>query len=717
MKKLFIKGLATAVLGLAALPMSAEFYLTPEGMMYNLDPETKTASLYQLSSAFQGTELVVPATVSKDGVDYTITSVAAGGCRNKSALTSVTLGENIEVVGENAFYGCTGVTELNLPSSLRIIDQMAFYGMTSLSSVALPEGIDSIGNFAFYNSSSISTVTVPASVTKMGGNPWGGCTSLTAISVAEGSKSFAAVGGVLFDIDITRLIAAPCLSVTLMNYTVPSTVKVIGNNSMRNNTLLRNITFPEGLEKIESGAFYRDSQLSAVVLPSTVSFIGADVFTGCSRISKYEVAEANENFTAIDNCLYTKDVTKLIAVANTVKDFVAPDALETIDDGAFYQSGVTSVSLNKVKSIGESSFEGCKSLTTVDFGTALENIGLRAFQECVIENVKLPATVRTIGSQAFLNNRKMETLELNDGLTTIGATAFGACEALTAVTIPGSVKVTGNQSFYQCLELSDVTIEEGVEEISGYTFGYCSSLGDVVLPSTVKTIGTYAFGYSGLTSIELSESLTDIGVSAFYDTFLSEVELPDAVEKVGIFAFGYNNYLKSFKAGKGLRKLDTNAIYMCPELETVELNEGLESIGVTAIAFCENLKTIEIPSTVTSIGMNAFNYDKGLETIVNKATVPQALSFDLFVVSDFNGYETVKLIVPEESVDAYKEANIWKKFATIESNKLSGIDDVDMAEPTVVESYGINGARQGINARGYRIDRMSDGSVRKVYVK
>ncbi|MDE6369569.1 MAG: leucine-rich repeat domain-containing protein [Muribaculaceae bacterium] len=717
MKKQLLKCLASAALGLIALPMSAEFIITPEGILYDLDATTQTASLFQLSSAFTNTDLVVPDVITKNDVEYKVTSIAASGCRNKTSLTSVTLGENVATVGENAFYGCTSVTKLSLPSSLRTIGQMAFYGMKSLSTVTLPEGIEEIGNFAFYNSSSIGKVVLPSTVTKLGGNPWGGCTSLSSIEVAEGNTCFTAVDGVLFDIDVTRLIAAPCLSVSLMNYTVPSTVKIIGNNSMRNNTLLRNITLPEGLETIESGAFYRDSQLSAITLPSTVSFIGSDVFTGCTRISKFAVDEANENYTAIDNCLFSKDCKNLIAAAGTIKEFNAPDALETIGNGAFYQTSIATVNLNNVKTVGESAFEECKSLSTVDFGTALENIGSNAFQGCVIVNVKFPKTLRTIGTQAFMNNRKMETLELNEGLTTIGKTAFGACEMLGALTIPGSVKVTGQNSFYQCLELSDLTLEEGIEEISGYTFGYCPCLETVELPSTVKTIGTYAFGHSGLSTIKLSESLKEIGTSAFYDTFLREIELTDAVETVAMFAFGYNNYLTSFKAGKGLRTLDRNAIYVCPELVSVELNEGLESIGEAAIAFCDKLTTIEIPSTVTSIGLNAFNSDSALETLVNKAEIPQTLPSDIFEEKAFDGYATVKLIVPSASVDAYKSAEIWKKFATIQAESTSGIEDIDSNIPYVIDSYGINGMRQSNNSRGLRIEHMSDGSVRKVFVK
>ena len=108
--------------------------------------------------------------------------------------------------------------------------------------------------------------------------------------------------------------------------------------------------------------------------------------------------------------------------------------------------------------------------------------------------------------------------------------------------------------------------------------------------------------------------------------------------------------------------------------------------------------------------------DEGLESIINKSAAPQTLNGDLFEES-FDGYASVKLLVPSSSVEAYKAADYWKKFSVIESDGSSGIADFDASAPIVVDSYGIDGVRSSVNSRGFHIDRMSDGTVRKVLVK
>ena len=212
MNKRLLLCLTPALVGLLALPVSALPLMTPDGFLYDLDLTNKTARLAALTSAFNQTELVIPATVTSSDVEYAVTEISTAACQNKTEVTSITIGENVVTIADNAFYGCSAVTSVTLPEALRTIGQMAFYGDKSLKDVVLPEGVESIGNFAFYNCTSIKTVNVPASVTTLGGNPWGGCTSLTALSVAEGSENFTAVDDVLFDKDVTRLIAAPCMS-------------------------------------------------------------------------------------------------------------------------------------------------------------------------------------------------------------------------------------------------------------------------------------------------------------------------------------------------------------------------------------------------------------------------------------------------------------------------------------------------------------------------
>ena len=91
---------------------------------------------------------------------------------------------------------------------------------------------------------------------------------------------------------------------------------------------------------------------------------------------------------------------------------------------------------------------------------------------------------------------------------------------------------------------------------------------------------------------------------------------------------------------------------------------SVTSIGTSAFRNCEGLTSIEIPNSVTSIGYQAFVGCSGLKSVTNYATTPQKIdSYDFKDVE----ISLCTLYVPEESIDAYKAADVWKKFGNIES--------------------------------------------------
>ena len=73
---------------------------------------------------------------------------------------------------------------------------------------------------------------------------------------------------------------------------------------------------------------------------------------------------------------------------------------------------------------------------------------------------------------------------------------------------------------------------------------------------------------------------------------------------------------------------------------------------------CTSLTSITIPSGVTSIGNNTFNGCTSLTSITVEATTPPTLGLNVF-----NNTNNCPIYVPAESVDAYKTANNWSKYA------------------------------------------------------
>ena len=157
-----------------------------------------------------------------------------------------------------------------------------------------------------------------------------------------------------------------------------------------------------------------------------------------------------------------------------------------------------------VKVIGDSAFQGCESLTSINIPNSVTTIGDWAFGECdSLTNITIPSSVVTIignpfmlwygnlknESKAFiyednvLFNKNKTTLiayrakETNytipNSVTTIGIWAFGECDSLTSINIPNSVTTIGDGAFYDCDSLTSINIPNSVTTIENDAFWGC----------------------------------------------------------------------------------------------------------------------------------------------------------------------------------------------------------------------------------------------------
>ena len=75
-----------------------------------------------------------------------------------------------DVIGNQAFDGCSSLTSLTLPSSVTSIGSSAFSGCSGLTSLTLPSSVTSIEWSAFSGCSGLTSLTLPSSVTSIGGS-------------------------------------------------------------------------------------------------------------------------------------------------------------------------------------------------------------------------------------------------------------------------------------------------------------------------------------------------------------------------------------------------------------------------------------------------------------------------------------------------------------------------------------------------------------------
>lgn len=126
-----------------------------------------------------------------------------------------------------------------------------------------------------------------------------------------------------------------------------------------------------------------------------------------------------------------------------------------------------------------------------------------------------------------------------------------------------------------------------------------------------------------------------------------------------------------------------------------------------------------IGSGVTSIGYGAFDKCDNLETVVSLIQRVFDTNSDVFTRT---AYINCTLYVPVGTAYKYRGAEGWKEFYRIEDGIPAGIEDV-YAEPSEREPevstarYNMNGQLISTSQKGVNILRMSDGSVKKVFVK
>lgn len=307
-----------------------------------------------------------------------------------------------------------------------------------------------------------------------------------------------------------------------------------------------------------------------------------------------------------------------------------PNSVISIGDKAFYScsKALTTITIpDSVVSIGERAFEHCEALEDVTIGNAVTDIGTRAFSDCVsLHEVKMGSSVKNIGDQAFSYCEKLRSIELPNTVETLGMYAFLNCRSLSKVKLSNNLKVLEYGTFCGCRELEDIYIPGSVDRIVAYNLYDDNSL-------VFSDLRILRLGYSDKELVWGEYSRKKGFVEGAND--LKEQYFADGDRwTLGLRVVVFNRPLK--------------IPMKLPKLVKVYFGENIKTVQISDLQKCDQLQTIVCDGTEPPI----------LPECSNKQ------------------YLNVVVKVPQEALEKYQQAPVWKNFMNLEGYDPSERDNL-----------------------------------------
>ncbi|MBR6967073.1 MAG: leucine-rich repeat protein [Ruminococcus sp.] len=551
--------------------------------------------------------LTIPDTL--EGMKVTeLGRTALGSDPDSNTFTSVEIPASIEYISaDNLFMYCTKLREVKVAEGnanycaedgvlyTKDKSELLCYPMCKEgSSFTVPDGVKKIGNAAFYDTA-LGDVKLSADVEELGYFAFGSLKGMKSLDLS--GTSIHTLGSYAF---------SGCDN--LGEIILPDTLEAIGGGAFAGCKNLTDITIPDSVTSIGQFAF-ADTGLDHILVPETVEEIGYSAFGYYTDPSGEMKAKTDFTIIGTPNSAahrYSVDSDTDYNYQNSF-DFLTPSqyeeqrallALDRKEDGDFEYAEVSGCAVLTLCKSQEKSIKipdtlgGIKVIKiypaaftntqaeTIELPDTVEELREMSFYSCPeLVRIKIPASVKIIGNNAFDNCQKLEEIEF-EGAETIGSSVFCNCSALKKVTAAGCLQEwKGDEPFVYCTSLEEINITEG-------DGNYMSENGILYTKDGKKLIGYPA----AKTDREYTAraGLEEICQSAFIKAVSLEKADLTGVKKIGAYAFEDCEKLSEVIFTEGLESVDSDAFYGCTSLLSVRLPESLKNIGDGAFGFYHN---------------------------------------------------------------------------------------------------------------------------------
>ena len=513
----------------------------------------------------------------------------------------------------NKDFGTVG--SYKLPNDIEIVGKWSFYNLYQLKSLDTNNATQ-IGENGIRLCRQLQEVTLGPAMRQFytdSGAPISDC-NISNYVVDPANPYFVSEDGVVFSKDKKILYMYPTMKTTPTNYDVPEGTETIVCSAFLN-AKIQSVTIPASLKNLAQQAFRACGNLTTVTFNQDckVTALAWWTFYNCTKLKQLVLPASLQIIykQALENC-------------TGLETIIVPDGsqLSSLDDYA----------LSAVPNLKHFVFEGSCKLTDIK-AQAFANLSK-------LESFEVPASVQTIGNNAFSGCASLKTVTFQPGsqITTLGDGAFADC-GLEDVSIPESVTNIEKEAFRNCAVLKEVNISKYTTHISPEAFKGCAQL---VRFDVDKDNPSYSSVKDMLCDKDKSTLVIFPPAKANQDVTL----LPPSLTKIGDYAF-----------------------YECGNLTNIVIPQKVREIGKRAFGLDTNLTSI------------AFLCDEKLDPAnINTDSNDMSIDDGTNVADDM--FNNITIYVRKNLVDAYKNDDYYKKFKAVKTSFTVQHDGCDDAEGT-----------------------------------